>query len=1280
LSRVGRGALAALLLVVGLVAPPVRQAAAQVEAQAAVGTATYPLVSLDQQVTALGNSQFLVPPDVSFAVSTDRIVEAVNSSYSIWDKATGTKLAGPTSLATLLVPPAGYRISDPRVMFDAASSRWFLSAMSFRSTTMAGAGGRLHLAVSATSNPAGAWNNYVVASDSSAASVLFDQPRLGVTDDKVVIAWDSFNTLPTESFTGAQYVTLDKAQAMAGTQPASVLSTASATRFAIVPAQNQAAGADAYLVYNRNVSVGSASIGIIKVSGSPSLATVTETETQRTIRVTSPPPAATQNGPETIDSSDDRFLNAVWMANKLWVGGSTLCRPAGDTADRSCGRLIQVSTAGTPTVAQDFDVSQSGNHVFYPAVTFNGLGDMFVGFSMSSPSTFVRFAGAGQLASDANKVSTITVLKPGEAAYDQAAPACGFSSTGASRWGDYGFGALDPSDTKSGWVGGEYAKLAPGATAAGCDWGTVASRMSFPAPTITTVTPSVVPANEAVGSITIDGSDFSADSQVLFDGVAGGTVTVVSSNRITVVPPQNHGPGDVAVTVTTGYGTSGAATLRYVARPVVTSVSPTEGATDGGASVVITGSNFTGATAVRFGGVNASFVVNGAGTQITTTAPAHAAGQVDVVVSNQGIDSATSANTKFTYVARPVVTLLTPRAGPVEGGTTVTINGSGFTGATAVRFGGVDAASFTVNGAGTQITATAPAHAAGVVDVVVTSQGFDSAITAADRFTYVNRPMVSGLSPARGPDEGGTTVTITGSNFTGATTVTFGGVGAGFSVDSDTQITAVSPAHAGAVVDVVVAKQGVASTTSSASTFTYVARPVVTGVSPSVGPTEGGTTITVTGTKFSGTTAVQVGGVAATSFTVNSDTSLTVVTPAHAAGQVDVVVSNQEFDSAVNGGSKFTYVTRAVVSSLSPSSGPPEGGTTVVITGSNFTGATAVRFGGADAASFTIDSDTSITAVSPARAASTVAVQVSKQGIDSATGPGSMFTYATPPPPTTTTTTAPPPTTTTTTAPPPTTTTAPPPPPAPKPQGYRMVASDGGIFTFGAATFHGSTGNLRLNSPIVGMASTPSGSGYWLVAADGGMFAFGDAGFFGSTGNLRLNSPIVGMASTPSGNGYWLVAADGGIFTFGDAGFFGSAGNIRLNKPIVGMASSPTGQGYWFVASDGGIFAFGDAPFLGSTGNIRLNKPIVGMAASPSGQGYWFVAADGGIFAFGDAPFLGSTGDIRLNLPIVGMTSTATGRGYRLVASDGGIFTFGDAEFLGSTGDIKLNKPIVGIA
>ena len=280
-------------------------------------------------------------------------------------------------------------------------------------------------------------------------------------------------------------------------------------------------------------------------------------------------------------------------------------------------------------------------------------------------------------------------------------------------------------------------------------------------------------------------------------------------------------------------------------------------------------------------------------------------------------------------------------------------------------------------------------------------------------------------------------------------------------------------------------------------------------------------------------------------------------------------------------------------------------------------------------------------------------------------------------PKTTTTTTAPTTTTATTT----TTTTAPPPAtfevrPTSK-KGYRMVASDGGIFTFGDAGFHGSTGDINLNKPIVGMASTPSGDGYWLVASDGGIFAFGDAGFFGSTGGTRLNQSILGMAATPTGKGYWLTASDGGIFAFGDAGFFGSTGDIRLNRLITGMSSTPSGRGYWLTASDGGIFAFGDAGFFGSAGDRHVPGEISGMAAAADGRGYWLAGTDGSVYAFGSAPHLGS---------VAGATSSPvtdiarSGHGYWLATADGSVHNLGDAPALGSMAGTRLSLPVVGMA
>ena len=145
----------------------------------------------------------------------------------------------------------------------------------------------------------------------------------------------------------------------------------------------------------------------------------------------------------------------------------------------------------------------------------------------------------------------------------------------------------------------------------------------------------------------------------------------------------------------------------------------------------------------------------------------------------------------------------------------------------------------------------------------------------------------------------------------------------------------------------------------------------------------------------------------------------------------------------------------------------------------------------------------------------------------------------------------------------------------------------------------GDTGSRIACGRISGGEDGKAASGYWLVASDGGVFNYGDAPFHGSTGNLRLNRPIVAMAPTPTGDGYWLVASDGGVFNYGDAALHGSLGGTRLNFPIVSIAATGTGDGYWLFAADGGVFAFGDAAYAGSASGTRLDRPVVGATALP---------------------------------------------------------------------------------
>ena len=128
---------------------------------------------------------------------------------------------------------------------------------------------------------------------------------------------------------------------------------------------------------------------------------------------------------------------------------------------------------------------------------------------------------------------------------------------------------------------------------------------------------------------------------------------------------------------------------------------------------------------------------------------------------------------------------------------------------------------------------------------------------------------------------------------------------------------------------------------------------------------------------------------------------------------------------------------------------------------------------------------------------------------------------------------------------------------------------------------------------VAASTSTPSPEGYWLVASDGGVFGYGDAGFYGSKGAGRHKKQVVSILATRTGEGYWLVASDGTVASYGDAGF---RNTHTYSHPIIGMALTPTGQGVWLAANDGTVATQGDAPTYASPPPGTAHPPMVGIA------------------------------------------------------------------------------------
>lgn len=519
------------------------------------------------------------------------------------------------------------------------------------------------------------------------------------------------------------------------------------------------------------------------------------------------------------------------------------------------------------------------------------------------------------------------------------------------------------------------------------------------------------------------GGDYSATVTVTDadESAAGASPLTQTFTGQTVL--LNGGPGaEASQTVHVPYGL-----------PTVTGVAPSSGDSGSATSVIVSGTNFYGVSAVDIGSTSltspSGFTVTSPTSISVTVPPTLGVGSFAVTVVNPAGTSAVTPAGVFTNLSTttpptgaPAITSMSINFGPLAGDTGVTIEGTNFSGTTAVDFGATPASSYTVNAAGTAITAISPASASpGTVDVTVTTSVATSAVTPADAFTYVpnpapsEAPTVASLDPYFGPTSGLTDVTITGTNLTGATAVDFGSTPAeSFSVTSATTITAVTPpVTAAGTVDVTVTTPEGVSSVVPGDAFTYESGtpssgPVVTGVAPNVGPLAGGNNVVITGTNFDDVT-VDFGTEPASSFSVNSGgTEIIAAAPSVAAAQtVDVVVTNSLGPSTITPADAYTYQPTAefapVVTSVSPASGAEAGGLSVTLTGSGFTRATDVYFGSTDVTNFFISgSGTSITVDSPAAtSAGTVSVTVASPYGTSAISAADAFTYLPASPPTT---------------------------------------------------------------------------------------------------------------------------------------------------------------------------------------------------------------------------------------------------------------------------------------
>ncbi len=476
-------------------------------------------------------------------------------------------------------------------------------------------------------------------------------------------------------------------------------------------------------------------------------------------------------------------------------------------------------------------------------------------------------------------------------------------------------------------------------------------------PEITSFTPT---SGDGTTTVTITGKNFTNATHVLFGSIPAASFVVNSSTSITAIPAATGGDGNVSVI--TPYGTAYLGTFNFLTPPTITSFTPTSGRT--GFTVTITGTNFRGVQEVTLGGVKATVqFINVSATTMQVTVGAGASG--DVVVKT--IDG-TATKAGFIYYAPPTITSFTPTSG--HPGDIITITGTNFSNLQSVTFGGFVSPYRTI-ASPTTIEATVGIGATG--DVLVRTDGGTATLPG---FTWLPPvPTITSFTPTSGV--AGDIITITGTNFTGATGVHFGGTAAtSFSIVNATTISATLAT--GASGDVSVTGPGGTATLAG---FTFIPpAPTITSFTPTSGTS--GSVITITGTNFTRATSVYFGGTATTSFTVLNATTITAVVGTGNSGNVLVTTPGGVATFA-----GFTFIPTMVtpvplISAISPSTASQ--GDVVTITGSNFNNATAVSFGGTAAVSFTVVSPSTITAI----------VGTGNSGDISVTTPGGTATFA----------------------------------------------------------------------------------------------------------------------------------------------------------------------------------------------------------------------------------------------------------------------------------------------
>ena len=428
------------------------------------------------------------------------------------------------------------------------------------------------------------------------------------------------------------------------------------------------------------------------------------------------------------------------------------------------------------------------------------------------------------------------------------------------------------------------------------------------------------PTRGAIGTdVTIVGDNLSSATTVSFGGITTSEIVVLSDTSIVAKVPTGADVGELAV-VTMGGATVADSPFSVVHPPEISEFVPTIGAV--GTLVKVEGANFEEGIIVRFGDTEAVEILVSTATTLEAVVPI---GATTGRISVSTVGGSASADTKFTVVQPPTIKSLVPREGGV--GSTISIAGSNFIDVTLVKLNEFSCG-FAVKSSN-MLLAEVPTLATNGHITIVTLAG---TAVSEEEFTVLQAPSIRSFSPNAVP--AGSTVTINGDGFSGATSVKLSGRDvAEYVVDSETKITATLGNYAVSGPITVTTAGGVASSDLS---LHIISAPSIRRFLPASGGV--GSAITVLGANLIGVTAVTVGGVSAIEFTELSDTELSVIIP---SGVSSGVISVTTAAGTSSSSAKFGVLPAPVIKSFTPTIDGV--GAKVMITGAALSGANLVK-------------------------------------------------------------------------------------------------------------------------------------------------------------------------------------------------------------------------------------------------------------------------------------------------------------------------------------------------